>query len=155
VSSDDNPHPHKDDARSGLIPHREAIRAITGKWKLEILWTLTKGALQFAELRRAVPGMSQGVLVKQLVELEADGLVKREKLEHTSRLVTYKATRAARGLAPVFEALIEWTNACPLSPLKMDPSLGYADALLPDRDDVVMGRFDSANIKAKGVRSRS
>jgi DNA-binding HxlR family transcriptional regulator len=53
------------------------MRAISGKWKLSILWSLSPSPLRFGELRRAIPGITQNMLTHQLRELEEDGFIKR------------------------------------------------------------------------------
>lgn len=45
------------------------------RWTLRILWELRGRTLSFNELRRAVGGMSQSVLVTRLTELFGAGLV--------------------------------------------------------------------------------
>src|SRR4051812_49648104 len=49
---------------------------LTGRrWTLRILWELRDRTLSFNDLRRAVGGMSQSVLVTRLTELFGAGLV--------------------------------------------------------------------------------
>ncbi len=45
------------------------------RWTLRILWELRERTLSFNDLRRAVGGMSQSVLVTRLTELFGAGLV--------------------------------------------------------------------------------
>ncbi len=44
----------------------EAMRPLTGKWKIEILWVLAQRTLRFGELRRALPGITQHMLSLRL-----------------------------------------------------------------------------------------
>ena len=37
------------------ITFLEAMRPLTGKWKIEILWVLAQRTLRFGELRRSLP----------------------------------------------------------------------------------------------------
>lgn len=142
------------DSRPG--PDHEVLGTISGKWKLEILWTLTGGARQFGDLRRALPGLSQGVLLKQLEELQADGLVERRKLENNKRLVLFAATPRAHSLAPVFDALTHWTRShARKDTLVMDADLGYADALLPNRSNMMDRSPGPAIQGSKGSRYKS
>ena len=60
------------------------------------------------ELRRAVPGASERVLLQQLGELVTDGVLQREVLEDAVLHVTYDFTAYGRTLAPVMEALCAW-----------------------------------------------
>jgi DNA-binding HxlR family transcriptional regulator len=54
------------------------MEVISGKWKVLILWELHTRDRRFGELRKSVPGVSDKVLVEQLRQLEADGVVRRE-----------------------------------------------------------------------------
>ncbi len=52
--------------------------SIAGKWKPLILYFLAQGGpTRYGELRRAVRDVSDKMLIQQLKELEADGLVRR------------------------------------------------------------------------------
>ena len=57
-----------------------ALNMISGKWKLAILWHLTREVVRFNELQRRLTGISQKTLTQQLRELEADGLISRKQL---------------------------------------------------------------------------
>src|SRR3546814_9370978 len=63
---------------------------IGGKWKALILWELHGAAVRFGALKRRIAGISEKMLIQQLREMEADGLVHREMFhrseEHTSEL---------------------------------------------------------------------
>jgi DNA-binding HxlR family transcriptional regulator len=63
-----------------LADFQRAIRAIGGKWKLEILFALMTGAMRFGALRRSLKGITQHMLTTQLRELEQDGLVLRTQV---------------------------------------------------------------------------
>ena len=60
-----------------LADFQRAIRAASGKWKLEILFALMNGAMRFGALRRSLGGITQHMLTAQLRELARDGLVLR------------------------------------------------------------------------------
>ena len=54
------------------------IRVLEGRWKLVILFQLFGSSIRrFSELERAIPGISQKMLIQQLRQLEADGVVTR------------------------------------------------------------------------------
>src|SRR6476646_10383990 len=55
-----------------------ALKILEGRWKLVILFHLFGGkVLRFSELERAIPAVSQKMLVQQLRQMEADGVVRR------------------------------------------------------------------------------
>jgi DNA-binding HxlR family transcriptional regulator len=88
----------------------EAMRPLTGKWKIEILWVLAQRTLRFGELRRALPGITQHMLSLRLRELEAEGLVRRTVYAESVPRVEYEISEAVYGLKPVFRAVLAWSE---------------------------------------------
>jgi DNA-binding HxlR family transcriptional regulator len=91
-----------------IADYHDALGALTGKWKGEILWQLAQRQHRFGELRRAIPGITQHMLTVQLRELEADGLVRRTVYAEVPPRVEYEVTESAKALRPVFEQLFQW-----------------------------------------------
>lgn len=85
-----------------------AIDVIGGKWKALILWELHDGARRFGALRRGVVGISEKMLIQQLRELEADGLVHREAYYEIPPRVEYSLTEFGSSLNEVLLPLCEW-----------------------------------------------
>src|SRR5436189_6279273 len=55
-----------------------ALKILEGRWKLVILFHLFGGkVLRFSDLERAIPAISQKILIQQLRPMEADGIVQR------------------------------------------------------------------------------
>src|ERR1700687_2615542 len=54
-----------------------ALCVLGGKWKPLILFHLAHGTRRYGELRRAIGGGSDKVLIQQLKELQADGIIAR------------------------------------------------------------------------------
>ncbi|WP_307828017.1 helix-turn-helix domain-containing protein [Nocardioides sp. SYSU D00038] len=81
---------------------------IGSKWKPTILWRLAEGDHRFAQLRRAVGGVSEKVLTAQLRELERDGLVAREDHEGFPRRVDYRLTDDGRELNDLLDPVAAW-----------------------------------------------
>ena len=62
-------------AASGV---EQAFKFLEGRWKLVILFHLFGGnMLRFSELERAIPAISQKMLIQQLRQMESDGIVRR------------------------------------------------------------------------------
>jgi DNA-binding HxlR family transcriptional regulator len=93
-----------------LVQFQKAVRAIAGKWKLEILFALMDGSKRFGELRRSLGGVTQHMLTTQLRELEHDGLILRTAFPGARLRVDYELTDAAWGLLQVFRALLGWSE---------------------------------------------
>jgi DNA-binding HxlR family transcriptional regulator len=103
----------------------EAMRPLTGKWKIEILWVLAQRTLRFGELRRALPGITQHMLSLRLRELEAEGLVRRTVYAENVPRVEYEISEAVYGLKPVFRAVIAWSEQFgPLSRRRVSSTQG-------------------------------
>jgi DNA-binding HxlR family transcriptional regulator len=96
---------------AALILFRQAIHALSGKWKLEILGTLVDGGMRFGALRRALAPITQHMLTAQLRELERDGLVSRTVLAEKPLQVEYELTDSAWGLLPAFRELLAWSKS--------------------------------------------
>ena len=88
----------------------EAMRPLTGKWKLEILWQLAQRRQRFGELKRSLAGITQHMLSLRLRELEAEGLVTRTVYEENVLRVEYEISEAVHGLKPVFQAVVDWSE---------------------------------------------
>ena len=79
------------DAASAGVEH--ALRMLEGRWKLVIRFHLFGGkVLRFSELERAIPGISQKMLIQQLRHLEEDGIVARIVYAQVSPKVEYCLT---------------------------------------------------------------
>ncbi|MFD3664842.1 winged helix-turn-helix transcriptional regulator [Streptomyces sp. NPDC058659] len=85
-----------------------AIAVMGGKWKGLILFSLGEGPLRFGELRRAVPGISERMLILQLREMEHSGLVHREVYHQVPPKVEYSLTGFGRSLNTAMAPLGEW-----------------------------------------------
>lgn len=94
----------------------EAFQLLEGRWKLVILHSLggPEGAKtplkRFSELERAIPNVSQKMLIQQLRCLERDGLVQRTIHPQVPPKVEYQLTSLGEALRPTFRALIDWAN---------------------------------------------
>jgi DNA-binding HxlR family transcriptional regulator len=88
-----------------------ALAVIGGKWKVLILAQLARGPRRYGELRRAVSGITEKMLIQQLRQLEADGMVHRAVEETVPPRVEYSMTAFARSLCPVIEAMRAWGSA--------------------------------------------
>ncbi|WP_129020356.1 MULTISPECIES: winged helix-turn-helix transcriptional regulator [Edaphocola] len=91
-----------------LLPVRDALDAISGKWKLQVIIAIAAGNHRFTEIERSIPGITPKVLNKELKDLEQQLLVKRTVHDSTPVLVTYEMTRHAKSLEPVIAMLRDW-----------------------------------------------
>jgi DNA-binding HxlR family transcriptional regulator len=78
------------------------------RWNGVLLGALVQGPAGFAELKRAVHGISDSVLSERLGELAGAGLVQRTVSEGPPVAVTYRVTPAGQALIPALNALTSW-----------------------------------------------
>lgn len=92
-------------------PVQATINAMSGKWKVQILWHLSFGPRRFAELRKKLKAVSEKMLAQQLRQLQADGLLVRQANASVPPQVTYSLSPAGEKLVPMMEELCDWGSA--------------------------------------------
>jgi len=98
----------KEACKSYVIPIRDTLNVLSGKWKLPIIGALFFGARRFKELEREIPQITPRMLSKELKELELNGLVRRTVYNSTPVSVEYELTESGRSLEKVLEAMKDW-----------------------------------------------
>lgn len=90
----------------------QALKFLEGRWKLVILFRLFGGqVLRFSELEKAIPAISQKMLIQQLRQMEADGIVLRIVHHQVPPKVEYCLTDWGQALCPALDALLQWAAA--------------------------------------------
>ncbi|MFC4740263.1 winged helix-turn-helix transcriptional regulator [Flavobacterium ponti] len=87
-----------------------ALQVLGGKWKLYILTSLYFGKKRFKELERDVLGISPKMLIKELKDLEALGIVNRQTFNTVPITVEYSLTEEGLTLKPVLDHMSEWAG---------------------------------------------
>lgn len=92
----------------------QALKLLEGRWKLVILFHLFGGhVLRFSDLERAIPGISQKMLIQQLRQMETDGIVHRTVYPQVPPRVEYRLTDWGQALCPALDALLGWAAQRP------------------------------------------
>ena len=91
-----------------LCPVTYLMDRIGGYWKPIILYHLGTGDKRYSELKRAIPTITEKVLIQHLKQLENDALVIRESKPVVPPHVTYRLSAAGKGLQPVIDAMAGW-----------------------------------------------
>src|ERR1700747_124046 len=87
----------------------DALRVLEGRWKLLILFHLFGGkVLRFSDLQRAMPAISQKMLIQQLRQMESDGIVRRTVYHQVPPKVEYSLTHWGQALCPALDSLLKW-----------------------------------------------
>ena len=100
-----------------------AASLLEPRWTMLVLCELWSGSTRFNEISRGVPGMSPGLLSKRLREMEANGLVSRQRNGHGGH-AEYLTTPLADELEPLIRGLGEWAHRN----IDCDVSLQHLDA---------------------------
>jgi DNA-binding HxlR family transcriptional regulator len=85
-----------------------ALRVLGGKWKPLILFFLQGEPRRYGALKRSVRGVSDKVLIQQLKELEAHGIVSRTDYKEVPPRVDYALTPFGRSLVEALAPLCGW-----------------------------------------------
>ena len=89
-------------------PVMYVMERIGGFWKPIILFNLSTGEKRYSELKKAIPAVTEKMLIQHLKQLEADGLIIRTAKPVVPPHVTYKLSDAGNELAPVIDAMAAW-----------------------------------------------
>ena len=90
-------------------PVSYVMNKIGGHWKPIILFQLMGGQpKRYSELKRAIPAITEKMLIQHLKQLEADNLIIRKAEPVVPPFVTYKLSDAGQKLTPVLNAMAAW-----------------------------------------------
>ena len=90
-------------------PLTYALNFIGGKWRLPIIWALSKnGTMRYNELKRSIDGITNMMLTQSLKELELNGIINRKQYIEIPPRVEYSLTENGEELIPALKALASW-----------------------------------------------
>lgn len=89
-------------------PFEATMRLLGRRWIGAVVRAMLHDASRYAEIRAAVPGITDAVLTTRLRELCADELAVREVTPSTPVQVHYRLTAAGRDLRPVLDAVEQY-----------------------------------------------
>ena len=87
---------------------KDVLDIIGGKWAMPIIYILSKGKMRFKELERSIEGINTRMLVKELKNMEANGILTREIFATVPPTVEYTLTDKGKKLLPSIESLYKW-----------------------------------------------
>lgn len=100
--------------------HR-AVELIGGRWTGAVIQLLMNGRMRFAELRDAIPDISDRMLSERLRELEIEGIVDRIVVPETPVRVEYALTEKGRALEQAMTSLGKWAERWVTEPRTPQP----------------------------------
>lgn len=89
-------------------PSRQILNHLTSKWGVLVMASLLSDTKRFSELKRAIEGINERMLVKTLQDLESDGMVNRKSFDSVPPHVEYSLTQHGKEAASKIAALIDW-----------------------------------------------
>ena len=97
-----------EECTKAILPVRDALDILSGKWKLPIIIVLSFGNRRFSELAKQVHGITDKMLSKELRDLEMNELVKRTVYDTVPVVVEYSMTTYGKTLEKLIEELQAW-----------------------------------------------
>src|SRR5215210_6762698 len=91
-----------------ILPVRDALDILNGKWKLPIIISLMYGNKRFTQMAREIPNISDKMLSKELRDLEMNMLVKRTVYDSVPVVVEYSMTPSGKSLEKLIGELGKW-----------------------------------------------
>jgi DNA-binding HxlR family transcriptional regulator len=87
-----------------------AVELIGRRWSGAVIQLLLRGPARFAELRDAIPDITDRMLSARLRELEEEGIILRTVIPETPVRVEYSLTAKGRALEPALASIGKWAE---------------------------------------------
>jgi len=85
------------------------LHAIKGKYKAKILISLGEGTLRYSQLKRKFTTASERIIIKQLKELEQEGLIEKKVSGVKPPLkVEYSMSNYGKTMCPIIKQMWSW-----------------------------------------------
>lgn len=91
-----------------ICPLEFAVNAISGKWKIPIVWQINNGNKRPSEMLRGIMKVDRRVLNQQLKELEQEGVLLKKSFNELPPRVEYSLTPLGEKLVEVLWSLNAW-----------------------------------------------
>lgn len=87
-------------------PVKASLDLLGGKWTLLIIFQINNRTIRYGELKRAIPGISEKMLIQELKKLVAHHLVSKKSYAEIPPRVEYKLTKLGLKTLPLIEDLV-------------------------------------------------
>lgn len=91
-----------------ILPIRDVLDILSGKWKLQIIVSLMFGNRRFTEMQKHINGITPKMLAKELKELEMNELVKRTVFDTSPVTIEYSITTYGKSLKKIILEMEDW-----------------------------------------------
>ena len=89
-------------------PVRKSMQIFTGKWTLLIIFQINRRISRYGELKRAIPGISEKMLIDELKFLCGKGLVKKKQYPEVPPRVEYSLTPLGEKVLPIIDEIAKF-----------------------------------------------
>lgn len=86
-------------------PVRKSLALLGGKWTLLILFQVNERVIRYGELKRAIPGISEKMLIQELNFLVENKFVARKSYPEIPPRVEYRLTKLGLSTLPIIDTL--------------------------------------------------
>ncbi len=86
-----------------------ALTILNHRWNTLLIYQLLEGPKRFSAIKNQL-GISSRVLTERLKELEIEQIVTRTVIPSTPVVIEYELTAKGHALAPVLQAIEEWSS---------------------------------------------
>lgn len=86
-------------------PVRKSLGLLSGKWTLLILFQINERVIRYGELKRAIPGISEKMLIQELNFLVENKLVAKKAYPEIPPRVEYSLTSLGLKALPIADEL--------------------------------------------------
>ncbi|MBT1704238.1 winged helix-turn-helix transcriptional regulator [Chryseosolibacter indicus] len=91
-----------------MLSISDALEAVEGRWKLLILFSLSEKPKRFKQIAKEVNGITDKILSKELKNLEANKLIRRDVYDTSPPTIKYSITPHGMSLERVLDELHFW-----------------------------------------------
>ena len=89
-------------------PVKASLSLLSGKWTLMILFQINDKIMRYGELKRAIPGISEKMLVQELNMLVENKLVSKKAYPVIPPKVEYRLTELGLKTLPIVDQLAQF-----------------------------------------------
>jgi DNA-binding HxlR family transcriptional regulator len=94
---------HHQTASQEHCPVRKAMEIVGGKWKLFIIQQLGNNTLRYSDIKRAIPDISEKMLIQELKSLVKSGVIEKKSYGEIPPRVEYRLSAKGKKALPLLE----------------------------------------------------
>lgn len=89
-------------------PVKASLRILGGKWTLMIIFQINDDVMRYGELKKAIPNISEKMLIQELNSLVENKLVSKKAYPEIPPRVEYRLTALGLKTLPIINELVDF-----------------------------------------------